>query len=117
MAPAPPPKRGEVWHAELDPVRGHEQGRSRPVLVMSADVVNRAPANLVTVVPITGRERKLRSYLRVDPPEGGLAKTSFVICDQIRTVSLLRLGKRYGQLAEATVALVELRIKDLLDLP
>ena len=116
MAALPRPCRGEVWHVALDPVRGHEQGRSRPPLVISADAINRGPANLITIVPITSRERKLRSYLRVEPPEGGLTVTSFIICDQVRTISLERFGTRYGRIDDATMGQVELRIRLLLDL-
>ena len=59
------PSRGEVWRVDLEPVRGHEQGRLRPALVVSNDILNHGPAELVTVVPITARGRPLRSFLRV----------------------------------------------------
>ena len=114
-AAAPAPRRGEVWRVDFEPVRGHEQGRSRPALVISNDILNPSPAAMVTVVPITTKERKLRSYLRLDPPDGGLPQTSFVICDQIRTISKDRLGRRYGVLARGTLAEVETCLKFLLD--
>ena len=41
-----PPVRGEVWLADLNPTRGHEQARRRPVLVVSDDLFNRGPAGL-----------------------------------------------------------------------
>ncbi len=110
------PSRGEVWRVNLERVRGHEQGRSRPALVISNDVFNHGPSDLVTIVPITTRARPIRSFLRVDPPEGGLPQTSFIICDQIRTISRDRLGKRFGAVSVATLAEVEQRIRFLLDL-
>ena len=113
--PQPAPRRGEVWRVDFEPVRGHEQGRSRPALVISNDILNQSPAAMVTVVPITTKERKLRSYLRLDPPDGGLPQTSFVICDQVRTISKERLGRRYGVLSRAALAEVETRLKFLLD--
>jgi mRNA-degrading endonuclease toxin of MazEF toxin-antitoxin module len=42
---------------------------------------------MVTVVPITTKERKLCSYLCLAPPDGGLPQTSYVICDQVRTIA------------------------------
>jgi len=53
------PSRGEVWRADLEPVRGHEQGRVRPVLVISNDVFNHGNSNLVTIVPMTTKGRPL----------------------------------------------------------
>jgi mRNA interferase MazF len=111
----PPPRRGEIWRVDFEPVRGHEQGRTRPALIISNDVVNQSPANMVTVVPITTKERKLRSYLRLDPPAGGLTQTSYIICDQVRTISKERLSKKYGVLNRTILAEVEIRLKFLLD--
>jgi mRNA interferase MazF len=111
----PTPRRGEVWRVDFEPVRGHEQGRSRPALIISNDLLNQSAAAMVTVVPITTRQRKLRSYLPLNPPDGGLQQTSYVICDQVRTISKERLGKRYGTLSRTALAEVESRLKFLLD--
>ena len=113
----PTPLRGEVWRVDFEPMKGHEQGRTRPALVLSNDISNASPSGLVTVVPITTKGRKLRSYLRIEPPGGGLQQTSFVICDQIRTISRLRLGKRFGTVSPKVLVEVETLIKFLLDLP
>ncbi len=40
------PGRGEVWLADLNPTRGHEQAGRRPVLVVSEDLFNRGPAGV-----------------------------------------------------------------------
>src|SRR5207302_5847205 len=74
----PNPSRGEIWRVDFEPVRGHEQGRVRPALIVSSDIYNHGPAGLVTVVPMTTKGRPIRSFLRVDPPEGGLQKTRFL---------------------------------------
>ena len=111
------PRRGEIWRVDFDPVRGHEQGRVRPALVISNDILNQSASATLTVVPITTKARKLRSYLRVDPPDGGLPSVSYLICDQVRTISKERLGRRYGILSRTALAEVETRLKFLLDLP
>jgi mRNA interferase MazF len=112
----PSPSRGEIWRVDFDPVRGHEQGRARPALIISNDVLNHGAANMVTVIPVTTKARPIRAFLRIDPPEGGLPQTSYLICDQVRTVSKQRLGKRFGVVAPPIVAEVERRLKFLLDL-
>src|SRR5437763_16837121 len=93
------PLRDEIWRVNLEPVRGHEQGRVRPALIVSNDIYNRGAIGLVTIVPITTKERPIRSFLRIEPPEGGLPQPSFVICDQVRTISKERLGKRFGSVS------------------
>ena len=40
------PQRGEVWRADLDPVRGHEQAGTRPILIISDDIFNNSPAQI-----------------------------------------------------------------------
>ena len=111
------PSRGDVWRVDLEPVKGHEQGRIRPALVISNDILNHGAAGLVTVVPLTTKSRPIRSFLQVNPPEGGLQKSSFIICDQVRTISKERLRKRFGAVSSSTLAEVERRLKFLLDLP
>ena len=97
-------RRGEVWLVKFDPVEGHEQAGRRPVLVLSVDTFNAGPAELVTVLPMTTKARALASRVEVRPPEGGLAKVSYVIGEQTRTVSSRRLVKRIGQVARPTMA-------------
>jgi mRNA interferase MazF len=91
---------------DLEPVRGHEQGRVRPALIVSNNVVNHGPSGLVTIVPMTTKARPLRSFLKVEPPEGGVQKTSYVICDQVRTISAERLGRRFGAVSGKTLVSV-----------
>jgi mRNA interferase MazF len=112
------PLRGEVWRVDFEPVRGHEQGRIRPALIISNDIVNTSSSGLVTVVPITTKSRHIRSFLKIEPPDGGLSQTSFIICDQVRTVSKERLGnRRFGSVPGYLLAEVERRLKFLMDLP
>ena len=110
------PLRGEVWRVDFEPVRGHEQGRTRPALVISNNVLNGSAAGLVTVVPITTKHRPIRSFLKIEPPQGGLPQTSYIICDQIRTIAKERLGKRFGTVSQPVLAEVERRLKFMLDI-
>jgi len=110
------PVRGDVWWVDFEPARGHEQGGTRPAVVVSNDIFNGSDAGLVVVVPLTTKARALRSFLRVEPPEGGLRQISFIICDQIRTLARSRLTRRTGALSARTLGEVERRLKILLDL-
>ncbi len=50
-----------IWIADLDPVIGAEQGRTRPVLVISATDVNKI-LNVVNIIPITSRKPGRKIY-------------------------------------------------------
>jgi mRNA interferase MazF len=109
-------RRGDVWLVSLDPVKGHEQAGSRPALVLSVDAFNASPADLVTVLPITSKARRLRSRVEVRPPEGGLKVASYVIGEQVRTISKARLRRRLGAIKPSTMADVEDIVRVLLGL-
>jgi mRNA interferase MazF len=111
------PLRGEIWNASLDPTRGHEQAGSRPVLILSNDVYNGGPADLVMVAPLTRTDRGIPLHVPVDPPEGGLTARSFVLCDHARAISKERLGDApWGRVSSRTMAAVADRLRVLLDL-
>ncbi|HET6387282.1 MAG TPA: type II toxin-antitoxin system PemK/MazF family toxin [Armatimonadota bacterium] len=117
MAMRPPnPCRGEIWMAGLDPVRGHEQGGTRPCLVISVDPFNRIPSGVVVVVPLTSRQRNIPSHVEVNPPDGGLQIRSFIRCEDIRCISQERLTARRGVVSDATIARVEQRLRLILGL-
>ncbi len=56
------PLRGEIWLADLNPTRGHEQSGRRPVIVLSEDLFNNGPADLVIVLPII---QHIEAYLPI----------------------------------------------------
>lgn len=102
------PERGEVWWVNLEPVKGHEQGgATRPAVVVSADAFNQGPAGLVIIAPVTRTERGIPLHVRINPPEGGLSHVSFAMCEQVRCVSLQRLGGRCGMLRDETMRAIE----------
>jgi mRNA interferase MazF len=92
-------RRGEIYLVTLDPVIGSETGKTRPALVLQNDLANRSSPT-VTLVPITSRaDRVFPFQVRIPAGEGGLPQESKVLCEQIRTVSRRRLGRRLGELS------------------
>jgi len=110
------PKRCEVWYADLEPVRGHEQGGRRPVLVISVDEFNAGLAELVIAAPLTTRRRALASRVPVEPPEGGVTRTSDIRCEDLRSLSRGRFGSRLGEVSDATMGRVEEILRTLMGL-
>ena len=110
------PRRGEVWLADLEPVRGHEQGGIRPVLVVSVDEFNLGPGRLIYAIPLTTRDRQLPAHIAIQPPEGGLRQTSYARTDAMRSISQERLRQRWGALSRQTMAPIEDWLRTLLGL-
>jgi mRNA interferase MazF len=113
------PFRGMVVEVILDPVIGHEQGRSRPCVVVQNDVGNRYSSTTV-IVPLTEASnlKKLSPiYVFVKKGDGGTTKDSYVLCDQIRTVDQRRFRGVYGTLSPATMTTVDRALLISLGLP
>jgi mRNA interferase MazF len=104
MSRLDPFRRGSVWRVRLDPVEGSEQGGTRPVVIISSDLLN-APLPVVTVDVITMRktERVFATEVLVEPTEGGLTQRSKVLLYQTRTISKSRLVEELG--APSTVTM------------
>lgn len=115
----PTPTRGEIWWANLDPVVGHEQAGSRPVLIISADTYNRGPLGLVVVVPMTQRIRAYPLHVAVEPSQSGLRDPGAIMCDQPRVLCKQRLlgTRRAGKLDAEIMVEVEYLLKTVMALP
>ncbi len=94
-----------IYRANLDPVIGSEQGKSRPVLVVSEDDINDL-LNCVNVLPITSRKPGRTVYPNETLlPNGhsGLENESIALCHQIRTLDKRRLSTVYGAINDLKV--------------
>ena len=80
------------------------------------NVMNRSPAGLVFVAPITGTDRGIVAHVRIPAQEAGLTKASVILTDQVRSISIQRLGRRLGRVSSSTIAEVEQRLAFLLGL-
>lgn len=91
-----------IFIANLDPVIGSEQGKTRPVLVISEEEINQI-LPVVNVLPITSRKPNRRIYPNeaLIPAEiGGLEKESIALCYQIRRLNKKRLIKEMGKIED-----------------
>ena len=112
----PEPSRGEVWDLHFEATTGHEQAGTRPALILSEDLFNEGPAEMVVVAPITRAPGKIRWHVSVASPEGGLNSEKFIQCENVRSVSKLRLKRRRGRVSPPVMQQVEDRIRILLGL-
>jgi mRNA interferase MazF len=113
---APRPRRGELWWADLDPIRGREQGGRRPAVVVSVDRFNRSRLGLIVVCPLTRSAAPKPTNVSIDPPEGNLSFRSFVLIEHVRSISIERLGPRIGRVTPATASVIDRHLRSLLGL-
>ncbi len=90
------PSRGEIWLIDLNPVRGREQAGQRPCLIISVDLFNHGPAELIVILPITSKIKNIPFHVTLKPPEGHINVESFIKCEDIRSASRNRLVKKIG---------------------
>jgi mRNA interferase MazF len=112
------PLRGEIWFVDLNPVVGHEQAKTRPCLIVSNNIFNQSDAYLHTVLPIISKNKKNPLHVPVTLlNEGSLEVDSFILCDQIRTISRQRLrSKSVSSVTQETLEAVEYVLSALLDI-
>ena len=112
------PRRGEVWLADLDPRRGTEPGKRRPVLIVQSQALLDAGHPSTLVVPLTSNLIGDAEPLRIRFPRAGrLSRHSDLLIDQIRAIDNRRLVS--GPLCRASadlLAQVADALRDVLDL-
>jgi mRNA interferase MazF len=85
--------RGDICWADLNPVIGSEQGGLRPVLVLSQNVFNERSGTVIAVA-LTSQQQRAGFPLTLELEEKNLPKKSWVKINQIRTLSVKRIGKK-----------------------
>ena len=83
--------RGEIRWADLNPVRGREQGGTRPVVILSHDVFNERSGTVIAMA-ITSQPQRAGFPLTMELASSELSKRSWVKISQIRTLSIDRIG-------------------------
>ncbi len=94
--------RGEVYWADLNPVRGREQAGLRPVLVISHEPLNRYSGTVIALA-LTSQPQRAGFPLTHQIDSLKMPRPSWVKISQVRTLSAERLGKRIGSLSPEEV--------------
>ncbi len=102
-------RRGEVWVANLNPSRGQEVSKIRPVLIMQDDELTAAGTPMIVILPLTTRVYTKFSKWRISiPARDRLLKDCQVIVDQPRALDRIRIGEGpLTRLSESEMAAVE----------
>jgi len=110
-------KRGDIFLANLEPVKGSEQGGIRPVLVIQNDISNKhSPITIIAAITSRIFKKEYPTNILISKDESGLDKNSTIMLNQIRTIDNSRLIKKIGLLDNFNMNKVDLAIKISLDL-
>jgi mRNA interferase MazF len=102
-------RRGEIRLTDLDPARPGEANKRRPVVIVSNDRANAVAVRLgrgvVTVVPVTSSTAKVFPFQVLLPADlTGLRVNSKAQAEQVRSVSVTRVGPSLGRLPASVMA-------------
>lgn len=104
--------RGDIRIVDFDPVRGSEASKQRPAVVVSNDGANTTASRLnrgvITVVPVTSNVARIYPFQVLLPAsECGLARNSKAQAEQVRALSIERVGRRIGQIPASVMSEIE----------
>lgn len=110
-------KQYEIWTADLNPSFGTESDKTRPVLIIQNNLLNKVhPSTIICL--ITTNIKKGTVILRINLSKGqaGLSRESAIMIDQIRAIDNKRLLNKIGELPQALIPVLKENIKIVLDL-
>jgi mRNA interferase MazF len=97
--------RGQIVWADLNPTKGSEQSGKHPVLILSHDVFNEKSGTVIAIA-LTSQPQKAGFPLTLELKGKHYSKPSWVKISQIRTLSVLRLGKKIGHVSASELELI-----------
>lgn len=110
--------RFDIWLADLNPQIGTEPGKTRPVLVVQTNLLNKIPHPSTIICPLTTKVQKEAEILRVHIKKGmaNLNESCDIMTDQVRAIDNKRLIRKLGVLPENLAAKVRENLAIILDL-
>jgi mRNA interferase MazF len=108
----------DIWLANLNPSKGSESGKARPVFIVQTNLLNDVAHPSTIICPITsniiGEATLLRISIEADNVK--LDKESAILMDQIRAIDNLRLIRKLGNLTVKQQTVIKDRLRIVLDL-
>ncbi len=108
-------KQYDIWLADLNPRRGTEPGKTRPVVIIQTDLLNEIHLSTL-ICPITTNVNKEIELLRVHLKKGQLEKQSDILVDQVRAIDNKRFLKKLGQLTKEQKSILKANLRIVLDI-
>jgi mRNA interferase MazF len=111
-------KQFEIWIADLNPQIGTESGKTRPVMVIQSNLLNKIPHPSTIVCPLTTKIEKEAEILRVHLKRGmaNLHENCDIMIDQVRAIDNKRLLKKVGDLPHELINQIKENLSIILDI-
>jgi len=111
-------KQFEIWIADLNPQNGTETGKTRPVLTVQTNLLNKIPHPSTIICPLTTNVKKDVELLRVHLKKGNanMLEDCDIMIDQLRAIDNKRLIKKVGDLPSNLIETVKENIRIVLDI-
>lgn len=111
-------KQFEIWIADLNPKIGTESGKTRPVLVVQTNLLNRIPHPSTIVCPITTNIQMGSEILRVHFKKGmsNLNEDCDAMIDQVRAIDNKRLIKKVGDVPANLTDVIKDNLRIVMDI-
>ena len=111
-------KQFEIWVADLNPQIGTEPGKTRPVLIVQTNFLNKLPHPSTIICPLTTNVNNGSEILRIHLKEGEakVHQDCDIMLDQIRAIDNKRLIKKIGDLPLKLIETVKENIQIILDI-
>ena len=108
----------EIWIADLNPQIGTEPGKSRPILILQTNLLNKIDHSSTIICPITTNVLEHSDVLRVHLTKGmaNLNENCDIMIDQIRSIDNKRLTKKIGKIPNNLIEKIKENISIILDL-
>lgn len=107
-------KQYDIWLANLNPSKGTEAGKTRPVVIVQTNLLN--AIHLSTLIcPVTTNVQPELEYIRIHLAKGQLDEISDVLVDQIRAIDNTRLISKLGRLTQAQQVKIKDNLRIMLD--
>jgi mRNA interferase MazF len=105
-------KRGDIVLAALEPVKGSEQGGTRPVLIIQNDISNKfSPATIIAPITSSIGDKEYPTDVFISKLDSNLNKDSKVLLNQIRAIDKKRIVNRISYLSNFTMSKVDMALK------
>ncbi len=107
-------KQSEIWLADLEPVKGSEQGNIRPIVIISGNTMN-DNFPVVIACPLSSSIKNFEGCTVLQKTkQNGLSVDSEIITFQVRTISKNRLIKKLGSITQEQLDKLIVGLNDVL---
>lgn len=108
-------KQGEIWYANLNPIKGQEQAGIRPVVIISGNLLN-THLNLVICCPLTTKIKNYKGNVVLKPSsKNKLKQTSEILTFHVRSISKERLTKKIGDITTDDIHKIKQTMNEIMD--